>query len=224
MQTPAERFLVQILVLSLKAREGALFKRRILNVGAGKSLSIERQLNDAGCKYICDRIDIEDCVVDFPTVRNCWRCRIDDMKPIHSEQYHVAFANYVLEHVENLKGAAQEIYRVLSPDGTFIATIPNTLAPEFILSRHTRLWFHRLISKSQVWETKYAYNGIPALVEIFLDAGFGIEEEMYWPFVEVYLWKYPVVNIFGKLYDRLVSATNARHLMGQVCIAFKKLS
>ena len=40
MQTPAERFLVQNLVLSLKAREEDSFEQRILNVGSGKSISI----------------------------------------------------------------------------------------------------------------------------------------------------------------------------------------
>lgn len=224
MQTPAEKFLVQNLVLSLKTREGDISKRRILNVGAGKSSSIERQLSEAGCKYICDRMDVEDCVVDFPTVGNCWHCSIDDMKPINSKQYHAAFANYVFEHVENLKAAAKEIYRILSRDGIFIATIPNTSAPEFILSKHTSLWFHKFISRRQAWETKYAYSRISDLLDIFLDAGFGIEAEKYWPFVEGYLWRYPALHILGKLYDRLVSAINARHLMGQVCIILRKRS
>lgn len=222
MQTPAEKLLIQNLVLCLKANECDFFARRILNVGSGKSLSIERQLKQAGCNYICDRIDIEDCVVDFSTVRNCWHCSVDNMEPLDSERYHAVFANYVLEHVYNLKGAAQEIYRVLLPDGIFIATIPNTTAPEFIIARHTPLWFHKLVSRRQAWETKYSYNGISALIEIFLDAGFGIEEEKHWPFVEGYLWQYPVVNIFGRLYDRLVSAINMKHLMGQVCIVLRK--
>jgi len=224
MQKPAERYLVQKLAAFLNSRETDPGVQQILNAGAGQSTSIEQQLTQAGCKYVCDRLDIENCDVDFPTVRECWQCSIEDMKPVDSGRYVAVFSNYVLEHIENLRWASQSIYRVLAPGGVFVATVPNTLAPEFILARHTSLWFHKLLRQGHAWETRYAYHSIPALLNFFLAAGFQVEDVRYWPFVEQYLWRYPVAGRLGKLYDRLISIVGYRRFMGDVCFMINKPS
>jgi SAM-dependent methyltransferase len=222
MQTPAEKHLVHKLVSFLSSHETDSNAHRILNAGAGQSVSIERKLKQAGCRYICDRIDIENCNVDFPTAGECWQCSIDDMRPLSSGHYIAVFANYLLEHSENIGGASQEICRVLAPGGLFVATVPNTLAPEFVLARHTPLWFHKLARGELAWETKYAYGSISELLDVFLDNGFRVEEEKRWPFVEGYLWKYPIVGRLGKLYDKALSTCKCRRCMGNVCIALRK--
>jgi SAM-dependent methyltransferase len=223
-QTPAEKYLVQKLVSLLRSKDNESNARQILNAGAGQSVSIEEQLTEAGCRYVCDRADVENCAVKFPTVRDCWQCSIDDMRPVNSGRYGAVFANYVLEHVEKIREASQEIWRVLAPGGLFIATVPNSAAPEFALAKHTPLWFHRLIRGGSGWETKYAYNGISELLDLFLDVGFHVEDEKYWPFVEQYLLKYPVVGQLSKLYDRIIAACRCRRFMGDVCLVLKKPS
>jgi SAM-dependent methyltransferase len=224
MQKPAEKYLVQKLVSFLNSQETDSSAHRILNAGAGQSVIIEQQLTQVGCRYVCDRIDIENCNVDFPTAGECWQCSIDDMKPVSSDRYVAVFANYVLEHVANIRGASQEIYRVLAPGGLFVATVPNTLALEFILARHTPLWFHNLVSGGFGWETEYVYSSISELLDVFLDSGFRVEEEKRWPFVEGYLWKYPIIGRLGKLYDKTISTCKYRRLMGDVCLALQKPS
>jgi SAM-dependent methyltransferase len=222
MQSPVEQYLVQKIVHSLTSDETDTDLHRILNAGAGQSISIEQQLSKAGCSYICDRIDIENCIVKFPTIGECYRCSIDEMKPLRSSHYITAFANFVIEHVENIKGASQELYRVLEPGGLFIATVPNTSALEFIIARYSPLWFHKLIRGGHAWETKYAYRNISELVEVFLQSGFIFKEERRWPCVYQYLQNIPIVGLFGKLYDKLISTYKWKRLMGHVCLVFQK--
>jgi SAM-dependent methyltransferase len=222
MQTPAEKYLIQKLASFLTLHGADMKIHRILNAGAGSSISIEQQLTKVGCSYICDRIDIENCNVDLSAVGECWQCSIDDMKPICSGRYIAVFTNYVLEHVENIRGTSQEIYRVLAPGGLFIATVPNTLAFEFVLAKHTPLWFHKLVRGGHGWETKYAYNRITELIDVFLDHGFRLEEEKRWPYLYGYLWKYPILNRLGLLYDKTITLSKHKRLMGNVCLSFQK--
>lgn len=222
MQTPAEKYLVERLISLLTTRNVDACPPQILDVGAGQSLSIEKQLTESGCLYICDRIDIEDCTVAYPAVRNCWSGSIDDMEPVRSGEYHAVVANYVIEHVENVTGAASEVFRVLSPGGLFITTLPNTSAPEFLLAKYTPLWFHKLVRRGHGWETHYAYNGIPPLLETFAGAGFEVEDVKYWAFIEGYLWRYPLAGSLGRLYDKIISSCRIKRFMGNVCIVLKK--
>jgi SAM-dependent methyltransferase len=175
-----------------------------------------------GCKFVCDRVDIENCEVNFPTAGKHWQKSIENMSPVDSGRYIAVFANYVFEHVENLQGAAQEIYRVLVPGGLFVATVSNPSAPEFIFAKHTSLWFHKLIRKRRGWETKYAYDDISGLLKYFLDAGLQAEDEKYWPFVEGYLSSYPVIGGIGRLYDKTIAVCQCRRFMGNVGFALMK--
>ncbi|MCK4413362.1 MAG: methyltransferase domain-containing protein [Candidatus Eisenbacteria sp.] len=222
MQTPAERHLVQTLASFLNSRETASDAPRILDAGAGQHLSILQQLTPLGCRYVCDRTDIDGCEVDFPSVGECWTCPIDDMRPVSSGRYVAVFANYVLEHVENLAGASQEIHRVLAPGGLFVATVPNTLAPEFLLARHTPLWFHNAVRGGHAFPTQYAYKSISELLDFFRAVDFQLEEERRWSFAEGYLFKYPIASTLSRLYDRTVLACRCGWLMGQVCLVLQK--
>jgi hypothetical protein len=220
--SPAEEHLTQILISFLNSHETDSSAHQILNAGAGQSVVIEKRLLQAGCRYVCDRIDIEDCNVDFPTIGKCWQCSIEEMRPLSPANYIAVFSNFVLEHVENIKGASQEIYRVLAPGGLFIATIPNSMAPEFLVARHTPLWFHKLIRRTSSWETKYSYKSIPELLDMFLKCGFQVKEEKRWPTVGGYPLKYPIIRTIGKLYDNSISAFKCRGLMGNACIVLQK--
>ena len=195
---------------------------RVLNIGAGQSLSIEQQLRQLGCRYTCDRVDIEKCRVDFATVNNCWQCSVEDMSPLASDHYQVAFANYVLEHVKDLKNASCEIHRVLAPHGLFATTIPNVLAPEVWIARHTPLWFHKRIRKGHAWETQYSYANISDLLGHFTRLGFVVQKEEYWPHIKGYLHRYPIANTLGQLYDQIIDLIGTKRLMGHVCIVLEK--
>ena len=144
------------------------------------------------------------------------------MKPVSSGRYIAVFANYVLEHVENIRGVSQEIYRVLSPGGLFVATVPNTSAPEFVLARNTPLWLHKLFRRGHGWETEYAYGSIPELLDVFLDSGFRVKEEKCWPYFEGYLSRYPIIGRIGRLCDMAIITCKCKRLMGDVCLSLQK--
>lgn len=225
MPTPTEKCLVdQLIGLLQEVRSSNNTPPRILNIGAGRSLSIENQLTDAGCDYICDRVDIDDCEVVHPCVEKCWRCSVESMSPVSSNRYIAAFANYVLEHVPNLNKASLEIYRVLKPSGIFAASIPNPSAPEYFLAKYTPLWFHKMIRRRETWKTYYAYKNIRDLINIFESAGFRTIMTEYYSIIQAYLGRFPFLNLLAKSYDKIVSVSRIKRLMGNVCVIFEKPS
>jgi SAM-dependent methyltransferase len=220
--TPAEKEIVNQINTFLKGKPSEDQSPSILNIGAGKSVSVEKQLSDLKCRCIYDRIDVDDCTVDFPNTRHCWRGSVEDMSAVSSNIYIAAFANYVLEHVPDLNKAAGEVHRILRPSGIFSISVPNTMAPEFILARHTPLWFHKMIRGSEAWEIHYSYKDIPHLIEIFTTHGFILHDVKYCSFTEGYLWRFPVLNVVSKLYDWIVGKSRIKQLMGNVCVTFRK--
>lgn len=222
MQTPAERYLVKQLVSYINLQNESSSIPTILNAGAGQSVSIEKQLMQHGCKYICDRIDIEDCKIDFPTTGKCWQCSIENMCAANTSEYVAVFANYALEHIKNIRAAFLEIYRVLKPGGIFIATIPNPIAPEIVIAKHTPLWFHKIIRQQHGWETAYAYRDISTFLKLCFDSGFRLEDEKYYSFIYGYLYKYPVIGAIGSLYDKVITNCDFKRFMGNACLVLKK--
>ena len=91
MQIPAGNHLVQqiyncYLDITCLERDNSL-PIPILNIGAGRRFAIEKQLYIRGCKYVCDRIDVDDCYVAFPTIGHCWMCSVEDMTPVETDGY-----------------------------------------------------------------------------------------------------------------------------------------
>lgn len=222
MQTPANKHLIKTIELFLHEQRGN-DRLRLLNIGAGRSLFIENQLVNSGFSFVCDRLDVENCRIAGQPIGQCYQCQVESMHPVMSNAYDLAFANYLLEHIQNLNKAASEIYRVLKPGGIFVAAIPNPTAPEFLLAKRTPLWFHKLIRGSQVWETYYAYKDVSSLSCIFQKAGFDTVEVSYWPCTLCYLERFVVLNKLAALYDKVIDKMKLKKFMGNVCITFKKL-
>ncbi|MFZ2193476.1 MAG: class I SAM-dependent methyltransferase [Candidatus Moraniibacteriota bacterium] len=225
MQTPAEKYLIKKVSEILK-ENNSQYDSKILNIGAGKSVVLEDSiLKIVGNKFVCDRMDIADCYGKHPNADRCFIVSVESMPEIKSSQYDLAFANYVLEHVASLDRAVAEIYRILKPGGYFITSLPNTSAPEFILSKYTPIKFHQFIKGkgegSHAHETQYAYKNIKEFVLIF-EKYFSTVEIKYWSNTLGYLYRFPVINIISKIYDKAVNYLNIKMLMGNVCVVFKK--
>lgn len=225
MQTPAEKYLIQKVAQILENNTKDAFSR-ILNIGAGKSIILENNIASlTNNSFICDRMDIVDCFAKHSTIDKCFTTSIETMPSIKSNQYDIAFANYVFEHVANLNKAAAEIARVLKPSGYIIISLPNLSAPEFILSKYTPTKFHQFIKGggkgAHAHETKYAYKNTKDFILIF-EKYFSIIEIRYWSNTFGYLYRFPIINIFSKIYDKLVNYFNIKILMGNICIVFKK--
>ena len=224
MQTPAEIFLIEHIISFL--RDSSVKPAKILNIGAGKSFVIEDSVAAGDVEFVSDRTDIYECNMANPRAGARFICSADKMPEVATENYDLAFSNYVLEHVKNLPEAAREIYRILKPGGIFVASTPNPQAPEFFISRHTPLFFHQLIKGhgkfSEAYETFYAYKDIAGLQKIFTAAGFTVKAVKFYPFTIGYLFRFPIISLFSRLYDEFVSIFRLKALMGQVGIVFEK--
>lgn len=226
MQTPAEIFLIEKVAELLEKNKLGSAEFRILNIGAAKSVVIEKTVQaKSGKKFICDRVDVDDCRVQAPFVGDCFTASVEDMALIKSNSYDLVFANYVFEHITNLGKAAKEVARVLKPGGAFVVSLPNPKAPEFILSKYTPNKFHQVIKGegegSHAYETYYAYKNVEEFIKFFKKY-FSEVEESYWSSTYSYLYKFPVINSISKIYDKLVDSLNIKFLMGNVCLVFKK--
>ncbi|MFC1632572.1 methyltransferase domain-containing protein [Patescibacteria group bacterium] len=229
MQTPAEKYLIDKVVELSKEKGGDFSNLQMLNVGAGKSLVLEKGIQAGlnSTEFTFDRMDVIDCQVDHPGAGECFIASAESMPAIESGKYEVAYANYVLEHVEKLDAAASEIARVLKSDGYFITSLPNPRAPEFVLSKYTPTKFHQAIKGegegSHAHETHYAYKNIKEFVTVF-EKYFTTVEVKLWSFTYGYLHRFPVIKYISKAYDATVNFLRIKPLMGNVCLIFKKTS
>jgi hypothetical protein len=76
---------------------------------------------------------------------------------------------------------------------------------------------------SEAYETFYAYKNIGELIKIFTAAGFKAKEVKFYPFTIGYLFRFPIISILSRLYDKLISLLGCQALMGQVGIVFEKI-
>ena len=221
MQTPAQCRLVAVTAQYL--RESVKGPARLLNMGAGKSVVLERSLAERGCSFICDRLDVDDCAADHPNVGSCYQCSAEHMAPLQSGAYDLVFSNYVLEHIEDLDSAIAEIHRILKPGGLCVSSIPNPRSPEFAVARRTPLWFHRFVRGGTGWHTHYSYESIRALSERFQRAGLETVDIAHYPFIRQYLSRFFLLKWIGALYDTLVGLIGWKALMGNVCFVARKV-
>lgn len=219
-RTEAESYLVQVLVAHMS--DVSAGEPRLLNIGAADSLSIERQLVDAGLKFVADRVDIDVHHVREQFVGRTWTSSVENMPSVPSDTYALAFANFVLEHVLDLDRAAAEILRVLRKDGVFVASTVNVSAPEFWISRHTPLWFHEFIRGKRAWPTAYSYASVDDLTKRFRSAGLEVVEVRWFPAMSSYMHRFPIVNLFARLYDACIRKLDLRSFLGNICIVVRK--
>ena len=229
MQTEAEKYLIKILRNILKIWQNTSNKIKIINLGAAKSTVVEEALLEGQkpekAEFICDRVDIQDCQIDQPYVDKSFISTLEDLGPLKSGYYDLAFANFVLEHVNKPKEAAQAMARILKPKGELVLSLTNPLAPEFLLAKLTPTSFHQIFraeGHDEAYPVKYAYKNIKNFVNIMEQFGFELLEKKYFPATYSYLHRFPVINKLSYLYDNILIKTRCVLLMGHTVLHFQK--
>jgi ubiquinone/menaquinone biosynthesis C-methylase UbiE len=215
MQTRGEAALVAWLLRSVSDGD------RLLNLGAGQSVTVENQLAEAGLRVVIDRVDVEDPVVSHRLAGETWVASADAMSEVPSATYDAVFANYVFEHLPNIDGAIAEVRRVLKPGGLCVVSVPNPSAPQFRIAARTSTTFHKLIRGQQSWEVAYGFKTPGELARRFESADFNVEAVELFPQTYEYLRRFPVAAPVAKRYDTLVEQRGWRRLMGDACLALR---
>jgi len=182
---------------------------------------VEDALAARGAVFLADRIDVTDPTVRHPNVAECHIASVEEMPGAFSARYDVVFANYVFEHVAHPSAAATEIHRVLKPGGRAVITVPNPSAPEFWISAHTPLWFHRMVRGEESWHTEYAFQNIDELVSIFSKAGMQPISRYQSAVTYGYLGRFLGLASVARAYDGFVNKRGIERLMGDACLVFE---
>ena len=196
---------------------------RVLNIGAGHSPWVERQIGVRHRDFVSDRVDIDSPTVaeehlSIAHVGRCWTAPIEEMSETPSDSYGVAFACYVLEHVHDLEAAAREVHRVLRPEGIFVMAVPNPRALQMRIAAITPLWFHRLVKGVEGYPTVYAYRTLDELAAIFERRGFQWLTVYRIANLGGYLNRWPPVRGIGRFCDWIVLRLGLTALMGDACL------
>jgi SAM-dependent methyltransferase len=92
----------------------------VLSIGSGGDIDKEgatyRQYFASASKYVTSDIDPAmgcDLVLDARAMASVW-----------SDSFHAVFVSGVLEHVDDVRAAVDEIHRILRPRGLFIVGVP----------------------------------------------------------------------------------------------------
>lgn len=134
--------------------------------------------------------------------------------PFADDAFDLAFAIYVLEHLEDAQGFCTELARILRPGGTFLALTPNRYHYVPAVSRITPHSFHTWfqlrrsgLDEGDVFPTYYRLNSRRTLNALLAKAGF---TDIRCDMIEVrpnYLaWSTPSF-LAGAVYERLVNGT-----------------
>lgn len=219
MQTQAEKYLIFILKKLLSNFKGV--KAKLINLGAAKSTVVEDDVAQNNPNFICDRVDVDDCQVSKVFVGDCYISPLEDMKDIQANMYDIAFANFVFEHVQDVKKASQEIARICKKGAYLVLSLSNPKALEFRLAKITPTKFHQLFRKKdhpEAYEVAYAYKNISEISEIFSQNGWGLEEKRFFPATYSYLYRFPIINLLSLAYDKLISFFKINSLLGHTVL------
>jgi SAM-dependent methyltransferase len=222
MQTEAEKYLIFILKKLLSNFKGV--KAKLINLGAAKSTVVEDDVVQSNSNFICDRVDVDDCRVSKGFVGNCYISPLENMKEIQADTYDIAFANFVFEHVQDVKKASQEIARICKKGAYLVLSLSNPKALEFRLAKITPTKFHQLFRKKdhpEAYDVEYAYKNINEISEIFSKNGWELEGERFFPATYSYLHRFPVINLFSLVYDKLISFFKVNSLLGHTVLVLK---
>lgn len=155
---------------------------QILEIGAGRGAWLEdpvwirRRLHDLrGNDRNVVGIDIDPVVGENPAVDRAARIGPDGKWPVADQEFDLAVADWVIEHVSDPGFFVSELARVLRPGGWFCARTPNAhgyvgigarMIPKRLHDRVLR-WLQPDHDERDKFPTRYKLNSVKSLREAF---------------------------------------------------------
>ncbi|HLD82998.1 MAG TPA: class I SAM-dependent methyltransferase [Candidatus Omnitrophota bacterium] len=197
----------------------------ILDLGAGQ----ESAHNYRGVVRKVTGIDISGNIFSNLSLDEAYKCQVSQM-PFKDNQFDLAYADWLLEHLAEPLPAAKEIYRVLKPDGILIIRTPNLWHYIPLLGRLTPFKAHIFLRRflqdedeANTFRTYYRLNTISKVKRVFRKAGFIAEELSLVEKEPSYLMKWDWLFTIGLAYERLVNSTESlRRLRANIFAVFRK--
>ena len=134
--------------------------------------------------------------------------------PFEDNRFDLAFAIYVLEHLQHPDRFAREISRVLRPGGHFLALTPNRYHYVSLLAALTptriHRWYNRKRGRSEedTFPTYYRMNSRRTLRRQFEQGGFNTVQLSMIEVQPNYLTFCTPAFLLGAAYERLVNSTD----------------
>ena len=139
-------------------------------------------------------------------------------QPFMNDFFDLAYADFVLEHVEHPSAFLSEIHRVLKPRAPFFFRTPNLWHYVALISASTPHWVHRLVANPargmtkdahEPWPTFYRLNSKRVVKRTAREAGFSRCELRLVEAEPSYLMFNNLAFLVGVAYERLVNGHNA---------------
>ena len=181
----------------------------ILDIGASKNSNH----NYKGRVRRVVGVDVSEEVLTNPMLDEAYQCSVANM-PFEDSRFDLAYADYLFEHLPEPLKAAQEIYRVLKPNGRLIIRTPNLWHYAILISRFTPHRLHIFLriklqgkQEEDTFKTYYQCNTQHQIKQIFEKAGFVLERLKMIEKEPSYLMKWNWTFMLGLFYERIVNST-----------------
>jgi SAM-dependent methyltransferase len=188
-------------------------RMRVLNLGAGPATKSPKRLIKGSVASVTG-VDIDPVVLTNEELDEAY---VTDgvVLPFTDHSFDLAYADYVLEHVEHPVPFLSEVKRVLKPGAAFFFRTPNIWHYVALISASTPHWVHRLIANPvrgmprdahEPYLTRYRLNSKKAIVESSAAAGFSTSELRFFEGQPSYLMFNSVAFLLGVAYERIVNS------------------
>lgn len=184
----------------------------ILNVGAGPSVDRKaRSLKGEVAQVV--GVDNDETVLSNRDLDKAFVIH-GNIFPFADKFFDLAWADFVLEHVEQPVLILKEIHRVLKPGASFYFRTPNKNHYVSTIGRMTPYWFHKLVANracglsQDAYEkhpTYYRFNSRKKILECAYAAGFRLVELRFIEAEPSYLAFHSLAYRIGVAYERIVN-------------------
>lgn len=207
---------------------------RVLDIGAGADLSGSlAPILDRGCHLV--GIDPDASIERNRSVHERHQVCLEEFARTHTEEFDVAFAVYVLEHVADPSAFVAACSRVLRPGGSMFALTLNVRqyfgATTWAMTRlgiadPVLAWLKgRDVMDGYHFPTEYRLNSIRTVRRQYGTAGFSRVEFRCYDATERYAWYLPApLQRLATDYTRLAYRVGSPSMMGHLSFRAVKAS
>ena len=184
----------------------------VLNVGAGPTADSKVRSLKGEVKQVIG-VDIDEVVLENTDLDQAFLIQNGKL-PFPDNYFDLAWADYVLEHVQEPLTFLKEIQRVLKLNASFFFRTPNKYHYVSLIARVTPHRFHELCANRvrglpsgshEPYPTYYLINDRRTIEKMALNMGFRKSEFKFVEAEPSYLVFHPSAFLLGIFYERMVN-------------------